>query len=178
MPCLTNGKKFKPLKQLIFYKNSKIYYFDIMLIAHFLSAILIVLDQLSKNFIIQHKDNQILRSIKIPNVFELTTSWNSGISFGIFANLEYANNLILIINGIAISQIYLFALKKVRKPAFLAYFIILAGAISNLIDRVLHCAVFDFINFCPKGNSLLIFNFSDVLIFVGIFWAIAHKLRD
>ena len=149
-----------------------------MLTAHFLSAILIVLDQLVKSLIIQNKNNPILPSIKIPNFVEITSSWNEGISFGILSNLSYSNNLILIINSIAISQIYLFALRRTKKGNVLPYFMLLAGAISNITDRVLHSAVFDFINFCPKGHSLIIFNLSDVLIFSGIMWAIINKLRN
>ena len=46
---------------------------------------------------------------------------------------------------------------------------VVAGAVSNLIDRVLHHAVVDFIELSYKGWSWPVFNIADCCIVIGVF---------
>lgn len=147
-----------------------------MIFGHFFCLLTILIDQLVKWLFIHNGSSDIIKYIKIPFLLSITPSWNAGISFGLFSNLHYASNLILVINTLVIGQIYKIAIRKNEKSLF-CYFTILAGAISNCVDRVLNDAVFDFINFCPGGKTYVIFNLSDVLVFFGIVWLLFNKIR-
>lgn len=48
--------------------------------------------------------------------------------------------------------------------------LILAGAISNLVDRVVYSGVIDFIHFHFGAWSFPVFNLADVFIVLGVIW--------
>ena len=96
------------------------------------------------------------------------------------SQLDFANNLILVFNTLLIYHFYRFTISSVRSGASaLCYFLVLAAAISNCIDRIVHNAVSDFIDFYPGGvNSIVVFNTADIMIFVGIIWLLFARLTS
>lgn len=52
----------------------------------------------------------------------------------------------------------------------LGYVCVVAGSVSNLIDRVMYGAVIDFISHSFWGWQFPIFNVADIYIVCGIFW--------
>lgn len=113
---------------------------------------LIILDQFTKIFFYE-------KTIIITDFFYLTYTENTGIAFSLLQN----NNFILMIltTIILIGIIYLY--KKEEKNRIGLSFII-AGATGNLIDRIIHGFVIDFIRIGPWP----IFNLADAFNIIGI----------
>jgi signal peptidase II len=106
--------------------------------------------------------DQVLKFIVRFLGFDYT--FNRGISFG-FLN-RHTNNLVLPVFIIVIIFILTASFLKYRNGVKLRFFLslVLAGGISNLIDRLIHGGVVDFISifFFP------VFNPADVYITLGM----------
>ena len=109
--------------------------------------ILIFLDQVTKWWII----NYVMQPIKILPItpfFNIVLTWNSGISFGIFSNQgEFS---VIILSTLAILIVFFLAvwlIKAENRKLIIGLIFIIGGAIGNIIDRVYHGAVIDFLDF-------------------------------
>ncbi|KJV83678.1 signal peptidase (SPase) II family protein [Orientia tsutsugamushi str. UT76] len=124
---------------------------------------LLIIDQLVKSFFINFLKKTPEIAISIFKYFKISYVWNYGISFGIF-NYYYdiSNNFFLIVNTIIVLCICYLITKAKKLLQFNAYMLIIIGGTSNIIDRMLYGAVFDFIDI-----YLIIFNLADLYIFVG-----------
>ena len=130
---------------------------------------IIVIDQISKRFILKNPD--AFRDFSIENFLQITLSKNYAMAFGI--NVGHCVLYLLI------AIIILFLLNLLRKSfqqnnfaKVLIIAIILAGAVSNLIDRISLGYVIDFIN-VPWFS---IFNFADICIVLGIIFLAKMEL--
>ena len=129
--------------------------------------ILIFLDQVTKWWII----NYIMQPIKILPItpfFNIVLTWNSGISFGIFSN--QGSFSVIILSTLATLIVFFLAvwlMKAVNKKLIIGLICIIGGAIGNIIDRVYHGAVIDFLDFHIKSYHWPAFNVADSCIFIG-----------
>jgi len=109
----------------------------------------------------------------IDNLFELQYAENRAIAFGLLRNIPDATRhaVIIVLSGIIISVLTCVIWKN-RKDGLLKLlplFIILAGAMGNLLDRIYHGYVIDFIHLHYKEKlSWPVFNVADILICVGV----------
>lgn len=122
---------------------------------------IIIIDQFVKYIVIKHLINKIAI---IPKILELEFVINTGGAFGIF------NNYTMIISVIS-SIIILTALFYSRTILENDYFympigLIIGGAISNLIDRIMYGFVIDFISI----SIWPVFNLADTAITMGVLW--------
>lgn len=127
-----------------------------------LGLILIIIDQTSKILINRFVSEDI--NI-IPNeVLTITKVENEGIAFGInkqnLGNIGLTAIILVVIFNYIISQ-----KEKLTKPVIVYLSFMIAGGISNLIDRIFKGAVFDFI----KVGNFPVFNFADMCIVCGWF---------
>ena len=132
--------------------------------------IFLFLDQLSK-FWARDVLKPLLRLDFIPGVLEFKYAENTGVAFSFFA----AHPLVLtvLISAINLCLIVLFVkLKKV--PLYLSF--ILAGALSNLLDRYLFGFVTDMIN--PVFINFAVFNLADVFLNIGLYIYILEQLAS
>ena len=107
------------------------------------------------------------KSIKINEFSELVYVQNFGVSFGLFSG--YVSHWILIfIASVVILMIYILSMKSNKKFEKLAYFIIIIGALSNVIDRSINTFVVDFILLHYKNYYWPAFNLADIYITIGI----------
>ncbi len=128
--------------------------------------IFLVCSDLFSKFLVQNY-LYLNQSIKISDTFDLVYVQNYGVSFGLFSgNISY---LFIVIIGliIVIFVIYLMiaAEKKLEKYA---YFLIITGALGNIIDRALNSYVVDFISLHYKSFYWPAFNLADIYITIGI----------
>ena len=103
---------------------------------------LIFFDLLTKYLI---QDNLFLnQSIKINEYFDLVYVQNFGVSFGLFSG--YVSHWILILIAlIVVILIFYLLIKSDKQLEKLAYFFVIIGALSNIIDRLINSYVVDFI---------------------------------
>lgn len=102
------------------------------------------------------------------SILSIKQIWNQGISFGMFDKLPYANSLFLVISSVILSHLYPFLLRIKESSASIAWSLILGGAISNMIDRVVHGAVLDFIDLHYARYQFPVFNIADAAITSGV----------
>ena len=114
------------------------------------------------------KSNLFLnQKIEITNFLDLVYIQNFGVSFGLLSGV--VPHWILIVIGFLITLIIIYLMfvskKKLEK---VAYFIIIIGAISNIIDRIINTYVVDFISIHYKNYYWPAFNLADIYITIGI----------
>ncbi len=127
--------------------------------------LLIFLDLISKYII---KNNLSLnQNIELNSFLGLVYIQNYGVSFGLLSGI--VSHWLLIFIGITI-VIFVFYLMIVSKKRIerLAFFIIIVGAISNILDRTINTYVVDFILFHYKTFYWPAFNLADIYITIGI----------
>ena len=128
--------------------------------------IIFVLSDLFTKFLIQ---NYLFlnQSIKINQFFDIVYVQNYGVSFGLFSSEIPHWVLVLIALLVVILILFLMIIsnKNLEKNA---YFLIIAGAIGNIIDRILNSYVVDFISLHYEMFYWPAFNFADIYITIGI----------
>ncbi len=145
--------------------NTKYQWFGVALVLG------LVADQVSKYQIIDHL-HYGERIWVVPNYFELTHIRNPGGIFSLLADSSVEVRMTLFV-GAAILAIVLLLLFLVRHAAEerlvpMALGMILAGALGNLADRLIHGEVIDFLNVhLMNGYVWPSFNVADSLIVVG-----------
>lgn len=126
----------------------------------FLVLTLIFFDRAIKSILIKFP-SEVTLFVLVPNFLEIKTLINTGIAFGLFKEFSYFFfwlNLLVIIY-----LFYLFCFGK-KGIYFFPLALILSGAISNLVDRMLYGGVLDYIDF----KFWPVFNLADVFISIGI----------
>ena len=138
-------------------------------------SITIILDQLTKYFafIVLFKDKQVL---VINNFLNFRPVWNDGISFGMLQGHGNFGRVAFIIIALIISLWIIIYSKKLNIIGFIGYNMIAGGAIGNVIDRVIHGKVIDFIDFHFRGYHWPTFNIADSFIFIGVLLFIYNEL--
>ena len=101
----------------------------------------------------------------LRNIFHITLVHNTGIAFGLFKNQGIVFIIIPVIAiALIVFNIYYQRSNNEVNPMYIVGFsLILAGAIGNLIDRILFGYVIDFIDF----RIWPVFNLADSAITIG-----------
>lgn len=129
---------------------------------------IIVLDQLTKFFAKSLLDWHESIFV-IDNFFSFTLTKNTGGAFSIL----HGNNLLLFFAGILITIALFYYLMRADKREVMPIAFIIGGAIGNLIDRVLHGGVIDFI----QVSVWPIFNIADIAISLGVILLIIRLIK-
>ncbi len=126
----------------------------------------LILSDLFSKFLVKSK-LFLNQTIEINNFLDIGYIQNYGVSFGLLSG--YVSHWLLIIIGLLVVGliIYLMIISQ-NKLEKLAYFIIIIGAISNILDRVLNTYVVDFILIHYENYYWPAFNFADIYITIGI----------
>ncbi len=138
-------------------KNKRVIYIIVFII------FLIILDQITKILVTKFLSSD---EVIIENILEVKYIKNNGVAFGVASSNKLT---ILISNLIVIGLIIRFMViqnERINNVTMTVLCFIVAGGISNLIDRLFRGFVIDFIMLIPKWN-LPIINIADILIFVG-----------
>ncbi len=148
-------------------------------------AAIIFLDQLTK--IVVDRTMALYQSIPIVDgLFNLTYVRNPGAAFGIFAgSAENLRRPFLILVSILASGFIVTLLHRLdsrERGLITALTFILSGAIGNLIDRVIHGEVIDFLDVYWRNHHWPAFNVADSFITTGVALALfclyRHKGGD
>ena len=140
------------------------------------SSALIVIDQYTKFMVTLHIP--LNYSVKVvEGFFNLTHIRNSGVAFGIFADQQSELKPYLLIFVSVIAIIAILAIfdqtGKEKRLVRTGLILIFSGAIGNLIDRILHKEVIDFIDFFIENQHWPAFNVADSCITIGVMFMVA-----
>jgi signal peptidase II len=142
---------------------------------------IIVLDQLTKMAV----DRTMALHGSIPIIdgfFNLTYVRNTGAAFGMFSRSHQAFRLpfLILVSVVAIGFI-LTMLRRLRDQEtgmITALAFILGGALGNLIDRLLHGEVIDFLDVYWSNYHWPAFNLADSFITIGVTITLYYLLKS
>jgi signal peptidase II len=102
---------------------------------------------------------------------------NKGVSFGLFSSDAVWAQPALASFAALVSILLVFWMRQAQH-CFSAIFLglVVGGALGNAIDRLLHEAVVDFLDFHVAGYHWPVFNIADSAITVGVIFIIAEGL--
>ncbi|MGN0243911.1 MAG: signal peptidase II [Lachnospiraceae bacterium] len=142
--------------------------------AFFLFLLLLLFDQLTKYLAVVYLKNQAARPI-IMNIFELTYVENRGAAFGILSNQVTFFIIISTVMIAAILGAYCYLSQKGEMvPVRLSLIFLLSGAVGNLLDRIVHQYVIDFLYF--KLIDFPVFNIADCYVTISLFFIMFYVL--
>lgn len=148
--------------------------FRMMNIGLYLMAFVAVVDQISKiAILVMFNHNGCPTYPVLPwlitNNFNLVLHCNRGVTFGLFNNGHDLSPYIFV--GVALVIMGLLFAWLVRATSYLTVTglgLVLGGAVGNVIDRLQHGGVVDFLDFHAFGYHWPAFNVADAAIVCGV----------
>ena len=156
----------------------------------------LIVDQLSKYIMVEKvmRPEGVMETpfftdkiIEILPFFQLRMAWNTGISFSMFSSGESTCHILLAVQ-ITVTCVIIWYLRQLDRPLLLvAGGLIIGGAVGNIVDRAMFCAVADFLDFYWGTWHFPTFNVADSCISVGAgLWLLdavlarpqAHDIKD
>ena len=148
------------------------------LIAYGLAVLTIVLDQLSKLWVLNVFDLPSKGSVHVGGPVSLTMVWNEGVSFGLLRAEQDLTRWALVVFSLAVAAFLAVWARKIEKPLLaIAVGLVRGGAVGNAIDRARFGAVADFLDFKALYFPW-VFNIADSAITVGVVLLLLDSLRS
>jgi signal peptidase II len=144
------------------------------------TAGIVVADQITKRLVAKtielHDSHEI-----IPGLASLTHVRNRGAAFGFLSNAElpYQSLLFSLLSLVALLAIaaYAYKLPASQKWTQVALALIMGGAVGNLVDRMFHGFVIDFVDVYWRAHHWPAFNVADSCISIGVVMLVLELLR-
>lgn len=130
----------------------------------------IIIDQILK--ILCAKDLML-----IDGVLKFSNIQNTGGAFGIFNSNIIMMIILNIILIVLMIRFILIRREYMNRKVYIGLLFLIAGGISNLIDRIFRGYVVDYIDFTQVVN-FPVFNLADIVLVVGWFLLIIGILKD
>jgi signal peptidase II len=148
----------------------------IALAAYGFALLIIVVDQLTKAWVLSDLDLRELGRVPVwPPIFNFTWVENRGVSFGLFGDGS-ARWLLSAFSVVVAGILGWWALKADRRLLVTSIGLIMGGAIGNVIDRIRFGFVVDFLDFSGTGVFPWVFNVADSAITIGVILLILDSL--
>ena len=143
-----------------------------------LAALVIVLDQVTKQ--VAANMLEMYQPVAVMPMFNWTLMHNTGAAFSFLSDQPgwqrwFFTTIALVVSIVLIS--WTSKLKTEEKWQAIAFALIMGGAIGNVIDRVIHGYVIDFIDVYYQDWHWPAFNIADSAIFVGVAILIIESFR-
>lgn len=142
---------------------------------------IVLLDQVTK-ILVARTIALYTRIPVIPEVFDLTHLRNPGAAFSLFAQAPewFRQPFFFVVTGIAIVALVLFLRHAKEEGLLLTVAVsgVLAGAIGNLIDRIVYGEVIDFLLLYWDEYHWPAFNVADSCITLGVIGLLWTSFRS
>lgn len=142
-----------------------------------IAAAIIALDQFTKTLVLQHFELGDARPL--AGFFSLVRVHNTGAAFSFLAGASGWQRWFFVALGMAATVFIVWLLRTQGQQRLFGWSLalILGGALGNVIDRLLHGYVVDFLDFHWAGWHFPAFNVADVAISIGAALLILDELR-
>lgn len=142
-----------------------------------LAALIIIADQLTKVWILGNY--RLGDSTTITSFFNIVRVHNTGAAFSFLANAAGWQRWFFTAVGVVAAVVIVVMLRSHAGQKLFSFALanILGGAIGNVIDRLLHGYVVDFLDFHSAGWHFPAFNIADSAITIGAVCLIWDELR-
>lgn len=133
------------------------------------AIVTLLLDQATKLYTLFIYDLPVKEPVELTSFINLIVVWNRGISYGLFQqNSDLGRWVLIVISILAAVGLSFWIRRTPAKLLALSLGLIVGGAVGNVIDRLWHGAVFDFIQFHVGTWSWYVFNVADAAIVAGV----------
>ena len=136
---------------------------------YLLFLVLVLLDQFTKQFFFSSFD--VGQSIIVNAYLSWTYLQNTGAAFSILADGGAVQKAFLLSVSVLVSVIVILWIHKTseyQRQKLFGQFLLLSGAVGNLIDRAQYGYVVDFIDMHVNGFYWPVFNLADSFIIIGV----------
>lgn len=143
------------------WRNSGLRWYWVVLVVFFA-------DQWSKQWVLTHFD--LYESVKLLPFFSFTYVRNYGAAFSFLSDAGGWQRWLFTAIAVGFSVVLTLWLRRQKSSEWrlnLAYTLIIGGALGNLIDRLMHGFVVDFLDFYWKTSHYPAFNIADSAICIG-----------
>ena len=146
-----------------------------------LAALVVALDQFAKWLVLSQLD--FGEAVPVTGFFQLVLVYNPGAAFSFLADHSGWQRWFFIALALVVCGWLLAMLRHHQRERALplAFSLIIGGAVGNVIDRIVHGAVVDFLYFHIGRHGWPAFNVADSAITVGValmLWAQFRSSRD
>ena len=132
-----------------------------------IAGLVIVVDQVSKIIVLSALGP--FQGVSVTPFLNLVVVLNTGISFGLFASESELARYLLVALALIVSIILMrWLASSTNRFVCAALGMIIGGAFGNVIDRLVHKAVVDFLDFHLYGWHWPAFNVADSAITIGV----------
>jgi signal peptidase II len=136
--------------------------------AYGLAAVTVLLDQLSKHWVLNVLQLPLKGSVEAAGPLYLTMVWNRGVSFGLLrADQDLTRWALAAFSILVAIFLSVWVRNAIRGLSALALGLVIGGAIGNVVDRIRFAAVADFID-VSRMYFPWIFNVADAAITCGV----------
>lgn len=140
------------------------------------AALLFVADQVTKSMILARY--QLGDSTTITGFFNIVRAHNTGAAFSLLADSSGWQRWLFTGIGVAAAGFILWLLRSHAGQRLFSFALaaILGGAVGNVVDRMMHGYVVDFLDFHLGGRHFPAFNIADMAISLGAACLILDEL--
>jgi len=120
----------------------------------------------------------LYEAVPITSFFNITLAHNSGAAFSFLADAGGWQRWFFTVIAVVVSGVILVWLKRLpshEKLQAIALASVLGGALGNVLDRVMHGYVVDFLDFYYQDYHWPAFNVADISIVIGAGLLIWHS---
>jgi signal peptidase II len=140
------------------------------------AVLVIVLDQISKPLM---RGWLAASDIYVTPFFNLVSAWNQGVGFSLMTMRGASGPYVLSALAILISiGLFVWMLRSHRVLPVIGLGLAIGGALGNVIDRLTHGAVFDFLQFHTAGYYFPAFNLADSALTIGVVLLVVDGLFE
>lgn len=137
--------------------------------AYLLAALVFVVDQLVKYWILHGIRLPDIGTVQLLPFLSLTYVQNRGVSMGMLtAGSEIGRWALVGLTGLIAVIVALWIRRERKWPEAIALGLVLGGALGNIVDRIRFGYVVDFVHLHAGPWSFYVFNVADAAISIGV----------